>query len=459
MIRIPKVMQIDLRRAEATPDDMKKINALSRVPLGPHEVYVGETELANDLVDRTFERFPPAMLRQFADTAPAKSLMPGHDYRALPLGLFHAAKVRRDDGQNTLVARFYIVKTAQNEHDRAQIDGGVWRYASIGFTAEDLVCDLCGASMYGINGKLCSHRPGQKYTVKGDDGTEQEQVATYSYTGKGEMVEGSIVYLGAQWGAEIKSPVEGEVAPEIAVAQREAELALAVHHAMIFAKSEDGAGILYPRWREAVKADADEEAEPIGEKPYPNFHACRLRDPGDFQADSFRRTTRDHEGKEYSVIMGKLDGETTMTEQAYRYAKGTWEADEARLHCESHDGSFEAASGAAAEEEADKVLLLDEAAVAKAIAEMKVGRVLSKANENLIRAAAEGLQKVLASLDKEQAEETPLAEAPKIEEQPEIKESLVTPLIEETPASGPEPDPLTRRIKERAELALVLRRR
>jgi len=86
------------------------------------------------------------------------------------------------------------------------------------------------------------------------------------------------------------------------------------------------------------------EGEPAEGKPYPNEHACRLRDPGDFQEDSFRRISREHEGKKYSVIMGRLTGETTMTEQAYRYPKDTWDAGEAGSHCEAHDGTFEAAS-------------------------------------------------------------------------------------------------------------------
>lgn len=77
--------------------------------------------------------------------------------------------------------------------------------------------------------------------------------------------------------------------------------------------------------------------------PFPNEHSCRLRNPADFKADSFRRITREHEGKEYSVIVGRLKGETSMTEQAYRYNRETWSASSARSHCEGHDGSFEAA--------------------------------------------------------------------------------------------------------------------
>lgn len=79
--------------------------------------------------------------------------------------------------------------------------------------------------------------------------------------------------------------------------------------------------------------------------PYPNEHACRHRDPGDFKDDSFRRTSRKHEGKTYHIIMGKLkDSDDSMVEQAYRYPKSTWSASEARSHCKSHGGkSFEAA--------------------------------------------------------------------------------------------------------------------
>jgi len=79
-------------------------------------------------------------------------------------------------------------------------------------------------------------------------------------------------------------------------------------------------------------------------RPYPNEHACRLREPGDFEPDSFVRVERDHEGKKYSVIQGKLKGETMLTDQAYRYPKDTWTVEAARAHCKSHDGkSFEPA--------------------------------------------------------------------------------------------------------------------
>ena len=58
-----------------------------------------------------------------------------------------------------------------------------------------------------------------------------------------------------------------------------------------------------------------------------------------------RRSTRTSDGKTYSVITGHLTGETSATEQAYRYDKDEWSTADARAHCKAHDGiSFEPAT-------------------------------------------------------------------------------------------------------------------
>jgi len=76
--------------------------------------------------------------------------------------------------------------------------------------------------------------------------------------------------------------------------------------------------------------------------PYPNEHSCRLREPGTFQAKSFRRIKS---GKLH-VILGRLKGQSNMTAQAYRYPVDDWSTAEARAHCKEHDGTFELASNA-----------------------------------------------------------------------------------------------------------------
>lgn len=98
-------------------------------------------------------------------------------------------------------------------------------------------------------------------------------------------------------------------------------------------------GIITTKQFESI---ATPESEPLENlKPYPNEHACRLQDPDKFS--EFRRGARSHEGKKYSVIFGKPKEGEGWEEQAYRYDKDTWEASEARSHCKSHEGKFEAA--------------------------------------------------------------------------------------------------------------------
>ena len=83
--------------------------------------------------------------------------------------------------------------------------------------------------------------------------------------------------------------------------------------------------------------------------PFPNEHSCRLNPPGRYEEfGRVSRSTHDTH-KEYSVIRGKkADG--TWEDQAFRYPKDRWSADQARQHCSAHDGSFEAASPQANED-------------------------------------------------------------------------------------------------------------
>jgi hypothetical protein len=88
-----------------------------------------------------------------------------------------------------------------------------------------------------------------------------------------------------------------------------------------------------------------------GADPYPNEHACRLRDPETL--DIVGSGERKHNGKTYRVIFGKPKGkpEVGSVEQAYRYPVETWSEAQARKHCQDHEGSFEPAT----KEEGDTV--------------------------------------------------------------------------------------------------------
>jgi len=132
-------------------------------------------------------------------------------------------------------------------------------------------------------------------------------------------------------------------------------------------------------------------------KPYPNEHACRVRKPEDFENGSFRTMERDHEGKKYRVLMGRLIGEKTMTEQGYRYPKEIWTPKEAKDHCKSHSGIlFEPAGKGVSPDEGANL----KAAVASALEEygVKVGRVLSEKNRKSITAAMTQMEEAIVAM-------------------------------------------------------------
>ena len=78
------------------------------------------------------------------------------------------------------------------------------------------------------------------------------------------------------------------------------------------------------------------------ERPYPNEHACRLADPGQFEKFARNNCAEKHDGKCIDVIYGIKNNKSEI--QALHYPEEKWTADDARTHCKSRGGSFEAAS-------------------------------------------------------------------------------------------------------------------
>lgn len=72
--------------------------------------------------------------------------------------------------------------------------------------------------------------------------------------------------------------------------------------------------------------------------PLPNNHACVV----DSSLEVVGSQTREHNGKRYTVRIGKKKGGGTG-ERSYLYPKDQWTESEARAHCKSHGGSFEPA--------------------------------------------------------------------------------------------------------------------
>ena len=83
---------------------------------------------------------------------------------------------------------------------------------------------------------------------------------------------------------------------------------------------------------------------PDNSKPYPNFHACRMREPDEF--DEFRTAVDTIDDKPVEILYGR-DRETgDWAIASYRLPLDDWTEAEAHAFCEEHDGiKFEPATG------------------------------------------------------------------------------------------------------------------
>lgn len=173
-----------------TAVDLDAINRHALEALSEDDVFVVTMHLANDQIDRSHERFSLPYLERFAETAPGKPVMVGHDKTKEPVGKFFAADVVRQlDGSQHLVTRAYLMAS---DALVPKVKAGIVRDVSIGASVDKRICDLCEKD-YDSD---CDHIAGRDYGGKR---------ATLTWTGnpaRVEMREGSFVYLGCQYGAQ-----------------------------------------------------------------------------------------------------------------------------------------------------------------------------------------------------------------------------------------------------------------
>lgn len=71
--------------------------------------------------------------------------------------------------------------------------------------------------------------------------------------------------------------------------------------------------------------------------PYKNKHSARIKEPGDFEKDSFRRKNIE---TGIDIIIGRLKGKTTTTTQAYRFKKDKYTPAQAKKWLKNHDVKY-----------------------------------------------------------------------------------------------------------------------
>lgn len=192
--------------SNVTPEQLATINKFALAALTVEQVHVRKYLMAHNGIDRDVERFTESLLDDYARTLPGKGFFVEGHPSSWPgsggpgKGRFFAAyteemtpeafksltneEIRLPEGVTTakvVWGEAYLLRLDSNKDTIANIDGGVYSFVSIGFKAPYFdVTDERGNFRYG------EYRP------------------------KGEALEGSLVWLGAQPGATVHKAFDPE---------------------------------------------------------------------------------------------------------------------------------------------------------------------------------------------------------------------------------------------------------
>lgn len=173
------------RAAPDNADALDDVNRFALRPLAPDEVAVFTLDLCHNRIDRHFSRFPDEELEKINGCVPGRPLMERHDLKgSLPRGTFFRSRLHRDGDYLSVRPDVYVLRTPENAGFILNIEGGVYRETSIGFSFRTPECSICGKDL-----RTCSHVPGRTY---GD------ALCHYVMRGVIEVIEGSVVPAGSQ---------------------------------------------------------------------------------------------------------------------------------------------------------------------------------------------------------------------------------------------------------------------
>lgn len=217
--------RIHAARALPAEEDARLADAVNRYALRPLEAgeyAVFTLDLCNNQIDRHHSRFPEDELETINALTPGRPLMERHDVRGtLPRGTFFQSRLHREDGYVSVRPDVYVLKTEANRDFILNIEGGVYRETSIGFSFQRPECSICGEDL-----RTCAHVPGQRYT---------SGVCHFVMRGVQEVLEGSVVASGSQGTRFIAGTRSQPPLAALAAARRTAQPARTCHTNPFFA--------------------------------------------------------------------------------------------------------------------------------------------------------------------------------------------------------------------------------
>lgn len=175
-----------------TDEDVRLINSLKNpppVPVSERDVFIRRCRLAGDAVDAYYGCFRTEDLPKLLALVQGAPLLIGHNKRSLGVARFFGGKVEEHEGHRYIVPKFYWLRGHSSADDlRVAIDGGLYSEASLSFAYEKPTCSVCGEDI-----RTCEHLPGSPAEKDGE-------TVFYYYDNVVAVLEGSLVYRGAQPG-------------------------------------------------------------------------------------------------------------------------------------------------------------------------------------------------------------------------------------------------------------------
>ena len=157
-------------------------------PVGASEIYVRAMYVVSDEINSFGGRFPVDEHTRLAALLIDSPVLVGHRKDKLPIGRnFHSTHVTKD-GRQWIKCFFYWLKSTEGaESLRENIDGGIYKECSIGFTYFFPECSVCGEDI-----RRCDHEPLNKLVINGE-----ESIVHFNYRKIERVQETSLVYRGA----------------------------------------------------------------------------------------------------------------------------------------------------------------------------------------------------------------------------------------------------------------------
>ena len=147
-----------------TPNEQQLalINRHTKAPLTAEEVYIFAVRLCDDQPDRDGECFSRQALKELAPMFVGKTGILDHNWSAdNQLGRIFDAHVVEEGPVMWLKAWVYMLRSEKTAGLIREIEAGIKKEVSVGFSMAQTLCSICGES-YGSR----QHRKGQSYNGK-----------------------------------------------------------------------------------------------------------------------------------------------------------------------------------------------------------------------------------------------------------------------------------------------------